>query len=177
MQGDRPQERELRASAVLMPVQFGPNGASIMLTKRSAALTHHPGQVAFPGGKVDASDNGVRAAALREAEEEIGLPASQVEIFGPLPNHETVTGFQVSPFVGLVPYGFKAVKEQGEVDEIFSVPLRFLINLRNYRIESRFWGGKQRYFYVIPYGPYYIWGATARMLRMLAEQIEAQNAN
>jgi 8-oxo-dGTP pyrophosphatase MutT (NUDIX family) len=162
-----PPGRALRQAAVLVPVW----GDRLILTKRASHLAHHPGQIAFPGGKVDASDASHEAAALREAEEEIGLPRGGVEVLGRLARHETVTGYDVTPVLGLVKDAFEARPEAGEVDEVFTVPLAHVLNPANYSIERRLWRGEWRRFYTVPYGPYYIWGATARILRGLAERM------
>ncbi len=162
-----PEGRKLRAAAVLIAIVPG-DDPQVILTKRASGMKHHPGQIAFPGGKVDASDADVRAAALREAQEEIGLPPEQVEILGQLPDHETVTGFTVTPFVGLVHGDFQPVSEPGEVSEVFQVPLSHVLNKDRFTIEHRRWRGKKRFYFIVPWGPYYIWGATARMLRNLA---------
>jgi len=143
----------------------------VILTKRSSALKHHPGQIAFPGGKVDPNDKSIEDAALREADEEIGLDPKLVEILGPLPSHETVTSFTVTPFLGIVNQDFDPKPEPGEVAEVFDVPLTHVMKTANYSIQSRRWRGQPRYYYVVPFGPYYIWGATARILRGLADQI------
>ncbi|WP_135450575.1 CoA pyrophosphatase [Tabrizicola caldifontis] len=166
-------DRPLRPAAVLVPIWLKPEGAGVILTKRSSRLKHHPGQIAFPGGKVDASDDGPQAAALRETHEEIGLDPTRVEILGSLPVHETVTGFAVTPFVGLIHGTFDPVPEDGEVDEIFTVPLDHVLTPARYAIERRRWMGVWRRYYAVPYGPYYIWGATARILRGLAERARA----
>ena len=158
--------RALREAAVLIAVT--PH-RHVILTKRSSKLKHHPGQIAFPGGKVDAGDDGVIATALREAHEEIGLNADLVTPLGTMPCHETVTGFRVTPIVAVIKGPFTPTPEAGEVEEVFSVPLDFLLDPDSYRIERRRWRGIWRHFYVVPYGPYYIWGATARMLRSLAQ--------
>ena len=162
-----PPGRALRQAAVLVPVW----GERLILTKRASHLAHHPGQIAFPGGKVDASDASHEAAALREAEEEIGLPRGGVEVLGRLARHETVTGYDVTPVLGLVRDRFEPRPEAGEVDEVFTVPLAHVLNPANYSIERRLWRGEWRRFYTVPYGPYYIWGATARILRGLAERM------
>lgn len=168
-----PEGRVLRPAAVLVPVWLRADGARLILTKRSSHLQHHPGQIALPGGKVDAGDDGPVGAALREAREEIGLPSAQVEILGELPTHETVTGFSVTPVLALVRGDFTAVPEAGEVDEVFSVPIAHVLTVDHYRIERRRWRGEWRRYYAVPYGPYYIWGATARILRGLADRVGA----
>ena len=142
----------------------------VILTKRSAHLKHHPGQIAFPGGKQDPGDATPEAAALREACEEIGLPPQDADVIGQMSPHQTVTNYNVHPVVALVPDDFEPVPEAGEVSEIFDVPLAHLMDVNNYRTESRYWQGHRRFYYTVPYGPYYIWGATARILRALADQ-------
>lgn len=164
-------DKPLRPAAVLLPVWLRPEGAALILTKRSSRLKHHPGQIAFPGGKVDATDAGPEAAALRESHEEIGLDPDRITILGTLPLHETVTGFAVTPFVGLITGPFTAAPEAGEVEEVFTVPLPHVLTPARYAIESRRWMGVWRRYYAVPYGPYYIWGATARILRGLAERV------
>jgi 8-oxo-dGTP pyrophosphatase MutT (NUDIX family) len=167
-----PAGRKLRPAGVLAPIIEDERGLSLLLTKRSAALKHHPGQIAFPGGKQDEGDVDVIAAALREADEEIGLSPENVEVLGTLPRHETVTSFDVTPVIGFVKAPFDVRPEPGEVDEVFSVPLDHVLNPDNYLIQSRRWRGQMRHYFVVPYGPYYIWGATARMLRAWTEIIQ-----
>ena len=164
--------RLLRPAAVLVAVCNRPCGAEVILTKRSSRLAHHPGQIAFPGGKIEAEDTGPEAAALREAREEIGLDPGLVQLLGCLPAHETVTGFRVTPVLGLITDDFIARPEPGEVDEVFAVPLAHLADPAHYRIEARLWRGQWRRYYAVPFGPYYIWGATARILRGLAEGVQ-----
>lgn len=169
-----PEGRDLRAAAVLVALFEQDGEWRVILTMRSSALKHHPGQIAFPGGKQDEGDASLIDTALREAEEEIGLRASNVTILGQLPEHETVTGFRVTPIVGILAEPFQPVPEVGEVAEVFSVPFDFLKNEDNFQIQSRRWRGKRRYYFVVPFGPYYIWGATARMLRALAHAMGSQ---
>jgi 8-oxo-dGTP pyrophosphatase MutT (NUDIX family) len=166
-----PPGRVLRPAAVLVPVWLRPDGARLILTKRASHLKHHPGQIAFPGGKVDAGDDGPVGAALREAQEEIGLSAELVTVLGTLPTHETVTGFTVTPVLALVRGDFTPVPEAGEVEEAFTVPLSHVLDPARYHIERRRWRGEWRRYYTVPYGPYYIWGATARILRGLADRV------
>lgn len=164
-------ERTLRSAAVLIPVIDRPANAGVLLTKRSSALKHHPGQIAFPGGKVDEADDGAVDAALREAREEIGLDRRHVDVLGTLPSHETVTGFQVTPVLALVTAEFQARPEPGEVAEAFEVPLDHVLNPARFLVESRRWRGERRFYFVVPWGPYYIWGATARILRAMADRM------
>ncbi|MES2970587.1 MAG: CoA pyrophosphatase [Pseudomonadota bacterium] len=167
-----PPGRVLRPAAVLIAVWLRPTGARLILTKRASHLQHHPGQIAFPGGKVDAGDDGAVGAALRETHEEVGLPPERVQVLGILPPHETVTGFSVTPVLGLVRDDFIAIPEAGEVEEVFTVPLSHVLDPGRYRIERRLWRGEWRRYYAVPYGPYYTWGATARILRGLADRVQ-----
>lgn len=164
-----PPGRKLRPASVLVALIDGPTEVEVILTKRSSRLKHHPGQIAFPGGKVDPADVSAEAAAHREAWEEIGLPLGSARIIGTLPTHETVTSFTMTPFVGVVDAAFDPRPEAGEVAEVFSVPFAHLCDADRFRVERRRWQGKWRHFYTVPFGPYYIWGATARILRGMAE--------
>ncbi|SFU13947.1 CoA pyrophosphatase [Sedimentitalea nanhaiensis] len=168
-----PAGRMLRPAGVLIAVTLDGLEPRVILTKRSSALKHHPGQIALPGGKQDDGDRDVIDAALREAHEEIGLPRDLPAVLGTLPEHETVTGFRVTPVLAVVRQGFDVIPEPGEVAEVFTVPLDHLIDPANYLIESRRWRRQRRYYYTVPFGPYYIWGATARMLRALAMRMQA----
>lgn len=167
-----PPGRKLRSAGVLIAVNLTGTEPTVLLTKRASNLKHHPGQIAFPGGKQDDSDADVIAAALREAEEEIGLPRDMPRILGQMPAHETVTGFSVTPVLAVVERPFDRRPEPGEVEEVFEVPLTHVLTPENFLIESRRWRGARRYYFTVPYGPYYIWGATARMLRALAARMD-----
>ncbi len=173
----RPVNVKKRPAAVLVPIVQRVDGLHLILTKRSATLKYHPGQIAFPGGKVEASDASPKAAALREAEEEIGLASDGVRIFGELPSHETVTQFDVYPFLGQVPADSKWRIDAGEVAEVFEVPLSHVIQSDNFVVHDRLWQGRVRRYYAVPVGPYYIWGATARILRQLASIVDTSNAD
>ena len=166
-----PAGRRLRPAGVLVPILIERGQSRLFLTKRSSALKHHPGQIAFPGGKQDKMDASITAAALREAHEEIGLDPAHVDVLGHLPAHETVTGFDVTPVVGVIRNRFVPVPETGEVDEVFDVPLDHVLRSNNFSIQSRRWRGAQRRYYTVPFGPYYIWGATARILRAMADAL------
>ena len=163
----------LRPASVLVPLVERGGAVNLILTRRAALLKHHPGQVAFPGGKQEPGDPTPLAAALREAEEEIALRPAQVEVLGSLDPHETVTSFAVRPFVGLVDPGFRPVPDPAEVEEVFEVPLAFALDPANLQVHGRTWQGVPRRYYVIPYGPHYIWGATARMLKALSDRVLA----
>lgn len=160
--------RRLRDAGVLVAV-VDAREPKLILTKRSSVLKHHPGQISFPGGKVEDTDAEVTAAALREAREEIALQS--IDVVGTLAPHETVTGFNVTPVLGLVSPGYRVTPDDREVAEVFEVPLSHFMNRANYMIESRRWRGQPRYYFAVPWGPYYVWGATARMLRALADRM------
>ena len=164
-----PPGRRLKPAAVLVGINA--DTGRLLLTKRASHLKHHPGQIAFPGGRQDDTDADAVAAALREAHEEVGLPGDRVSVLGTLPPHETVTSYQITPVLCLV-RGFDPVPEAGEVSEVFEVPLSHVTEPANFVVQSRQWQGKPRYYYTVPYGPYYIWGATARILRALADRMQ-----
>ncbi len=167
-----PAGRKLRPAAVLVAISVARGAPRVILTKRSSALRHHPGQIAFPGGKADKGDATPTRTALREAREEIGLPVGKVRVLGELSPHETVTGFTITPVLALIGEEFDIVPQPSEVAEVFTVPLAHLLNPDNYMIQSRRWRGRRRHYFAVPYGPYYIWGATARILRALAARME-----
>ena len=158
-------------AAVLVPIVNRAGNAHILLTRRADDHAHHAGQISFPGGKIAAQDEGIEAAALRETLEETGVEARHIEILGHLDAHSTGTGFTIYPVVGFVEPAFDLKPCAREVAEIFEVPLSFLMMAEHYRVEEIFWRGKNREFYVIDYGSYRIWGATAAILKMLQERL------
>jgi len=158
-------------ASVLIPILTFKKDLEILLTKRSNKLKNHPGQIAFPGGKKDQIDSSPIETALRETKEEVGLNPKNVEIIASLPSHKTATGFVINPYLGLINQPFNETLRQGEVDEIFTVPYEYILNEKNFSIQTRKWNGSQRSYYVVPYGPYYIWGATARILLNLSKAL------
>ncbi|MCY4303975.1 MAG: CoA pyrophosphatase [Aestuariivita sp.] len=166
-----PQYRNFKIAGVVIAISNFETQPNLILTKRCQRLSHHAGQVAFPGGKKEISDADVLAAAFREAYEEIGLLSDCVKVVGALPHHETVTGFRITPVIAIIERPFDIRPEVGEVEEVFKVPFDHILNLSNYHIQTRYWRGTKRVFFAVPFGPYYIWGATACILRGLAERI------
>jgi 8-oxo-dGTP pyrophosphatase MutT (NUDIX family) len=169
-EGPRPDPATLRPAAVLVPI-VARESLSMLLTRRAAHLKDHSGQVSFPGGRVHADDGSPEATALREAREEIGLDAARVEILGRMPEYFTRTGFRITPVVGIVAPPFELLPDANEVEAIFEVPLAFLLDPANRRRQSREWQGELRWFYEMPFGEHYIWGATAGMLVNLSNHL------
>jgi 8-oxo-dGTP pyrophosphatase MutT (NUDIX family) len=160
-------EGEPKPAAVLVPLVNRPDGLQVLLTQRSADLPDHPGQISFPGGRLEPDDASLAAAALREAAEEIGLPPQQVSVLGHLAEYETVTGYRVTPVVGWVEPPFELVPDPVEVADVFEVPLAFLLDPSNQQRHFRMLGTLRRDFWAIPYRERFIWGATAAMLLIL----------
>lgn len=165
--------RVLRDAAVLVPIIDRAQGLSVLLTKRADHLNSHAGQVSFPGGRSEEGDRSLEETALRETEEEVGLSRDFVTLKGALDRYETGTGFSIYPVVGFVREGFDLTIDTGEVAEAFEVPLEFLMNPKNHLRHSAVWKGKRREYYAMPYGEYYIWGATAGMLVNLYKRVFA----
>ncbi|WP_432382442.1 CoA pyrophosphatase [Duganella sp. P38] len=166
-------ERAPTPASVLIPLVQREHGLTILLTQRNADLTDHPGQVSFPGGRAERYDQDAIDTALRESEEEIGLDRRHVEILGTLPQYLTGTGYCVTPVVGLVQPPFAVTADPSEVAAIFEVPLAFLMDGMNHQRLSVDMAGGRRTFYAMPYEGYYIWGATAGMLRNLFHFLRA----
>lgn len=164
------QEQPIRPAAVLIPI-VAHDEPTVLLTQRAAHLNDHAGQISFPGGKIDPTDASPRDAALREAEEEIGLDRHFVETVGYLPVYATGFGFRIMPTLARVRPGFALRLNESEVESAFEVPLAFLMNADNHQIHSRDFRGIARSYYAMPYEERYIWGATAGILRVLYETI------
>ncbi|WP_321333134.1 CoA pyrophosphatase [Breoghania sp.] len=164
---------KLRDAAVLIPVVDRGPQASVILTRRTDHLASHAGQIAFPGGKIDEGDRDATHAALREAEEEIGLGSEFVDPIGNLGPYLTGSGYRITPVLAYVREGFSLRPEPGEVADIFEVPLEFLMSPGNHLKLSRQWKGARRHFYAMPYERHYIWGVTAGILRSLYDTIYA----
>lgn len=161
------QAEELRPAAVLVPVVRRDTGLTILFTQRTDHLYDHAGQISFPGGRSEAHDESPAATALRETFEEIGLPQSRVEVLGSLPEYTTVTGYHVTPVVGLVSSPPALSLDAFEVAEAFEVPLTFFLDPVNHQRNTLQYQGRTRHYYAMPYEKRYIWGATAGMLMNL----------
>ena len=166
-----PRTDRRRPAAVLVPIVERPEGSAVLLTRRADHLHDHPGQVCFPGGRLDDADAGPIDAALRETAEEIGLAREFVEITGLLDGYETVTGYGVTPVVAFIRPGFDLTLDAFEVAEAFEVPLAYLLDEASRRVHSGMRDGHRRYFYAFEYENRYIWGATAGMLVNLQRRI------
>jgi 8-oxo-dGTP pyrophosphatase MutT (NUDIX family) len=163
-------------AAVLVPFVNRPDGLAVLFTERSAGLPDHAGQISFPGGRVEPDDIDIDAAALREAEEEIGLARDRVSVLGRLADYETVTGYRVTPVVGWLEPPFSVRPDPIEVADIFEVPLAFLLDPVNQQRHFRMLGEIRRDYFAIPYRERYIWGATAAMLMILDRTLREEYA-
>ncbi|MBV8605132.1 MAG: CoA pyrophosphatase [Pelomonas sp.] len=166
-------EREPAQAAVLVPLVERPEGLSLLLTRRTAHLRAHAGQISFPGGGAEAEDDSPEATALRETREEIGLAAEHIEVLGRLNEYVTVTNFHVTPVVALVRPPFALALDAFEVAEAFEVPLAFLMDPAHHQRHRFEWDGGQREFLSMPWRDYFVWGATAAMLRNLYRLLSA----
>jgi len=166
---DRP--ATFRPAAVLAPIVMRPEGWTMLFTQRAEETPAHPGQISFPGGRVQESDADAVETALRETREEIGLTREWVEPLGAWDQYETGTGFRITPIVGLVRPGFELVLDPREVASVFEAPLSFLFDPANHERRTGEWRGHKRHYYAMPYGDRFIWGATAGMIRALYERL------
>ncbi len=161
----------LTPASVLFPIVLRPHAPSVLLTQRNETLRDHPGQISFPGGRVEPQDRSPQDTALREAQEEIGLGARHVEVVGYLPDYRTVTGFCVTPVVALVTPPFDLRPDPREVAEVFEVPFSFLMDAANHQRRTLLYRGSPRQYIAMPYGDYFIWGATAAIIATLARAL------
>lgn len=157
-------DRPTRAASVLVPLVVRDDGLTVLLTQRTEHLANHAGQVSFPGGRLEEEDDDAIACALRETEEETGLSRDRIDVLGMLDDYVTVTGFRVTPVVGLVSPPFTLAPDPYEVAQVFEVPLAFILDPANHRRVERTLKGRSRPYYAMPYEGHYIWGATAGML-------------
>jgi len=160
----------LKDAAVLVPVIDDGDEARVIFTQRTKTLRNHSGQISFPGGGIDAQDRSPEEAALRETEEEIGMSRRFIETVGRMPDYISGTGFRIKPVLAVVRPGFTLTPNPAEVDEVFEVPLSFLMNPANHSRGSRMFQGRERFFYEMPYGERYIWGITAGIVRSIYER-------
>ncbi len=156
-----------RPASVLVPLVNRATGITVLLTQRTADMPSHAGQVAFPGGRRQAEDADAAATALRETEEEVGIPARFIDVIGAVDLYRTGTGYEITPIVGIVTPGFTIRADPREVADVFEVPLEHFLDEVNHKIDSRQYQGRERRYYAMPYGERYIWGATAGMLKNL----------
>ncbi len=163
--------RALKPAAVLFGVIDRPGGATVLLTRRTEALRSHSGQVAFPGGRIDDDDDGPVAAALREAEEEIGLARAAVDIVGRLPDYITGSGYRIAPVLSVIDPDLRLTLNPHEVAEVFETPLAFLLDEANWVRASRVWEGQERFFWRVPHEGRNIWGVTAGIIRTALERL------
>ncbi len=159
------QKDNLRRAGVLVGIVPREDGPTCLLTKRPSTMAKHPGQVAFPGGKVDLGDADDVAAALREAEEEVGLDRTSADLLGRGAPYITGTGFRITPVLALLPADFQPIPDPTEVDDVFETPLAFLMAPDNHQHKEALWGGKLRRYYEMPHNGYRIWGVTAGIIR------------
>lgn len=162
---------QIRPAGVLVPVIEYEDGLRVLFTVRAEHLYDHAGQISFPGGRVEPEDATVCDAALRESTEEIGLTRDRVEVLGALSEYATVTGYRVTPVVGLIRAPLALRLDAAEVAQVFEVPLAFLLDPRNHQRNSVVHRGHARHYYAVPFGPRYIWGATAGMVMNLCRHL------
>jgi 8-oxo-dGTP pyrophosphatase MutT (NUDIX family) len=163
--------KSLKPAAVLVPLVLRDDELHVILTRRTDHLRDHAGQISFPGGRAEKHDADITAAALRETEEEVGIAPHHIEVIGDLEVYRTVTGYAVTPIIGLVDPGHDIAPDVFEVAEVFEIPFRLVLNPEHFQRHTRMFLDRERSYYVVPYRHYYIWGATAAMLRNLCERV------
>lgn len=168
---DAPSGRKLKPAAVLAPLVRREDRLCMLFTRRADHLQAHAGQISFPGGRQNIGRESLAECALRETHEEIGVKPDEIELLGRFDAYETVTGYAVTPFVGVIKPGFEITTDPGEVAEVFETPFDFLMDSRNHRLEEVEFRGRLRRYYAMPYQGRYIWGATAGMLKALSDRL------
>lgn len=163
--------KPLKQAAVLIPLVPRDNTFNVVFTRRARHLKHHPGQVAFPGGRYEPQDVDLIATAIRETKEETGILCSRNHILGQLPSLPTISGYMVTPFLSTIPEDYRPALDPNEVDDLFEVPIEYLLNPVNMHTEKITINGMKHNIYAIPYSDYSIWGATAQMIRLLSNQL------
>ncbi len=166
----------LKPAAVLIPLIDRPQGMTVLLTKRAQHLKAHSGQVSFPGGRCEEYDKHAMETALRETEEEVGINRSHIQILGAMEDYETVTGYVITPVIGLIKPNFTLIVDEGEVDEAFELPLDYILDESNHELQNRVWNEQRRYYYVLMNEKHNVWGATAAMLVRFAKLINGHNS-
>lgn len=164
-------EKKLRSAAVLVPLIDYASGMTVLLTQRTETMPDHAGQIAFPGGGLGEGEISPEQTALRETHEEIGLAASRIKILGRMNARDTGTGYRVMPIIGMIQPPLSLTPDPSEVAKVFEVPLDFIIDPANHRLETRNESGRAREYYVLPYNDHYIWGLTARILVELGKMV------
>tara|TARA_R110000772_G_scaffold140288_5_gene249499 strand:- start:180 stop:758 length:579 start_codon:yes stop_codon:yes gene_type:complete len=168
-------QQQLKSAAVLIPILSNNNQLEVVLTKRASHLTHHPGQISFPGGKVEKFDANFTATALRETQEEIGLHASCIEVIGQLKPYQTISGYEVTPIVAMVSNHKRYQIDENEVSEVFHVPLSHFLQRQHHIQLPVYHHGEHHKVHFMPYNQYNIWGATAAMLHDLSTLLDNNN--
>ena len=167
------ERRSYRKATVFFLLREVEETLYVVFTRRSKNLSSHPGQISFPGGRVDKKDNSLIHAAFREVEEEIGIKKDSIETLGLLPPHETISQFIIYPFVGFIRTPIKFFINKNEVEELFLVPFDFFLDTKNMQYHKFIFSNEDRGYFAAPYGPYYIWGATARIIKSFVEKYQS----
>ncbi len=164
-------ELPLKPAAVLIPLVDHKDGMTVLLTKRAQHLKTHSGQVSFPGGRCEDKDGDAMTTAIRETQEEVGIDQSHIEILGAMEDYETVTGYVITPVVGIISPDYRLLVDEGEVEEAFELPLEYILDESNHELQSRVWDEQERHYYVLMNEKHNVWGATAAMLVRFAKLV------